>query len=126
MILDHRNHARVVGTVGVVEVGFVHQDHGRARSFGDKLAHFVLRRDAGGGIVRVADVNEPVLRGGAHLREVMTETAGERNFHDLSAIGFRVLDERFESRLGRYQIAPRRSSECFCTKFKNFARAVAE
>ena len=56
----------------------------------------------------------------------MTETARERNFHDLGAVDARVIKQRFESRIGRYQIAARRSSECLGAQFQNLARTVAE
>src|SRR2546428_10892661 len=58
MILDQRNHAFVLGTVGVVIVSLVHENHRLPGSVGDELAHFFLRSDAGRGIVRVADVNQ--------------------------------------------------------------------
>ena len=100
MILDQRNHAFVVGAVGVVEVSFVHQNRRLARSFRDKLTHVILRRDAGGRIIWIADVNEPLLGRGRHLWEIMTEARSERNFHDLSAIDRRVIEDCFKSRIG--------------------------
>src|SRR6266436_5985080 len=126
MILDQRNHNLVVRTVGVVEVSLVHQNHGLAWSFGDIFSQFILWRDAGGGIVRVANVNEPLLGRVGHFSKIMTKATSERNFHDLSTVDARVIENRFKGRIGRDEIAARWSSKCFRTEVENLARTVAE
>ena len=73
MIFDQRDHALVIRAIGVVEVGLVHQNHCLTRNFRDNLAHFILRRDAGGGIVGVANVDKTFFRRGRHFVEVMAK-----------------------------------------------------
>ena len=126
MIFDQRNHTLVVGTVGVVEVGLIHQNHRLPRNLGDEFAHFVLRRDAGSGIVRVADVNKPLLRRGCHFVQVMAKTWRERDLCYLSAIDLRVIKDCFEGRIGSDEIAARRSGERVRAQLENLARAVTE
>ena len=91
MILHQRDHAFILGTVRIVMVSLVHQNHRVARHLVEELAHFFLRRNAGGGIVRIADVNQALVRGGQHLLQVMTEAAGKRDLQDFRLVDARVI-----------------------------------
>ena len=109
-----------------MEISFVHQNHRLTRRFCDEVAHFILWGNAGRGIVRIAHVNESFLRSIHHLWKIMTECGGERNFHDLSAVGGRVINDCFESRIAHHQCTLLRSGECLRAQIQNFARAVAQ
>ena len=45
-----------------MEVSFIYQNRCFPRRFGDELAQIILRSNASRRIVRVADINQPVLR----------------------------------------------------------------
>ena len=86
-------------------VSLVDQDRGLGRRFLDELAHFILGREAGGRIVRVADINEPFPGRGAHFGKIVSEARIERDFHCLRTPKFRVLDDRFKGWIGHDQFA---------------------
>ena len=130
MLPDQRNHALILRTVGVMIIRLVHQNHGVVRHALDKLAHFVFRSDAGGGIIRIADVNQAALRCGQHLPQIVTKIRRERNFHDLCAVALRMVKDGFEGRIGDHERAAlafaQRTGENVGGQLENLARAVAE
>ena len=126
MIFHQRDHAFVFGAVGVMEVGFVHQNHRVARSLLDETAQIAFRSDARRRIVRVADVNQTFLRGRSHFSQVVMEIRNQRNFDDFAAARFRIFKNRFECWIGGDQFALGRSGKGLRAQFQNFARTVAE
>src|SRR4029453_2592957 len=96
MLLYERDHALVVGAVSIMKGRFVHEDHCFARSFRDEIAHLILRRDAGGGVVRIADVDQTCLRGSKHLRQIVSKAARQWHLYDFSSIRLGIFDYCFE------------------------------
>ena len=126
MIFDQRNHSLVIGSVGVVEIGFIHQNRRFAWSFVDELAQFVLGRDAGSGIVWVADVNQTFISRREHFWKVVTESGGEGNFHHVSAVDARLIENCFESWISGNEFATLFPSKRVGAKFQNLVGPVAE
>ena len=82
-----------------------------------KSAQFAIWRDAGGRIVRIANVNQARFRRIEHFRQIMLKAAGQRSFDDLGAIGAGVIENCFKGRICCYQLPVLRSGERFCTEF---------
>src|SRR5205823_10247007 len=102
------------------------EDHCFAWSVCDKFAQLILWRNAGRRIVRVADINQPVLGRSRHFWQIVSKAARQRNFDDVRAIGFRIFKNCFESWIGGDESALGRSSESLGAKFQNLARAVTK
>ena len=100
MIFDHRNDAFVVGAVGVMKISLIDQNHGRLRNAVNEIAQVLLRGDAGRGIVGIANINQPFDCRCPHSRQVVRKRLCEWNLNDLRAVDLRVVENRFESRIG--------------------------
>src|SRR5438445_11958400 len=81
-------------------VSLIYKNHCLAWSFGNEVPQLILWRDAGRGIVRVADVNQTFICRREHLWQIVAEAAGERNFHNLSAVDARMIENGLERRIG--------------------------
>ena len=113
MILHQRDHTLVAGAVGVMKVRFVHENRRFARSLRNEIAQSILGSDTGGGIVRVADINQTSFRSGKHFRQVMREGGGERHLHHFGAISVGIIEYCFESWIRGDKLSVSRSSKRF-------------
>ena len=126
MISDQGDHTLVVRAVGVMKVRFVHENRRFARSLRNEIAQSILGSDTGGGIVRVADINQTSFRSGKHFRQVMREGGGERHLHHFGAISVGIIENCFKGRISGDEFPALLSSECFRAEFENLAGTIAE
>src|SRR5438105_1870966 len=105
MILEQRDHTLVLGTVRIMMVSFIHENHRLPGSFRDEIAQLILWRNAGGRIVWVADVNESFSCSGRHLGKIVAKDAVKRNLYHLRAAGLRVMKDRLEGWIRDNQLA---------------------
>ena len=105
-------------------VRLIHEHHRRLRQGIEKRAQPLFRRDAGGRIVRVADVDESRVCGD-HLAEIVRIRGVERNLDRLCAGRPSVEADGLECRIGHGQLA--RAAQIRCRReLEDLARAVAE
>src|SRR6266513_3241040 len=109
-----------------MKVRFVYENHRLGRSLRDEVTQFVFRRDAGGGIIRVANVNQTSFCSGKHSGKIVAEAWSEWSLHYLGAIGAGIIKNCFESRISCNECPALFPSECFRANFENLAGTVAE
>ena len=109
-----------------MKIRFVHENRCLAWGLRDEVAQILLRRNAGGGIVRVADVDQALLRGSKHFRKIMREGRGQRNLHDLSTVYFGLFENCLEGWISYDKISLLLPGKCLRAKFQNLAGTVAE
>src|SRR6266542_377112 len=119
MILYQRDHTFIIETVGVEEVSFVYQNHRLMRSIRDEFPQLILRRNAGGGIIRIADVNQSLLRHSQHFGKIMSKGGGQRDFHHLGTIDAGIIKNCFKSGVSRDKLSAFFPSECLSAEFEN-------
>src|SRR5262249_438984 len=124
MLLHQRDNGIVISVVGIMEVSLVNKDHRLVRCLGDKVAQVGLGRNSGGGIVRIAHVNQAAFRGGKHFWKVVSETARQRNLEYLSAVDARLLYNRFKRGVGHYELPAFLAGERFSAEFQNLAGPI--
>ena len=88
-----------------MKVCFVHENHRLARRVRDEGTQSILRRDAGGRIVRIADVNETSFGRGDHFWQVVAKRRGERHLHDFSAVDLGVIEDCLKGWIGDDKIS---------------------
>src|SRR5207249_8356101 len=118
------NDAVVVRIIGVMEVSFIHQDYRLRRCFGDEIGSFILRRETGGRIVRVTNVNKTCICHCAHLAKVVREVVGEWYLNDFRSINGGMLEDGLESWIARHQLSLR-SRESVGAQLQNLTRSVS-
>ena len=126
MIFHQLDRRFVLWAVGIMKVRLVHENHCVARRVCDEIAQLVLWRDAGGGVVRITDVNQTSICGGKHLGQIVGEGAGKWHLHHIGAIRSGVNKNRFKRRSTCDKLAPAISSKGFRAQFQNLARTVSE
>ena len=83
-----------------MKVRFVNQNYRLAWNLVDEIAQLILWRNAGRRIVRIADIDQSFARRRQHLRQIMSIGFVERHLYDFRAVNARVIENRFESRIG--------------------------
>ncbi len=109
-----------------MKIRLVHKDHRLTRRLRDKIAQLILWRDAGGRIIRIADINQTSFGCGKHFWKVVRKRGCQRHLRDFSAVCLGLFQNRFKGWISRDKIASLLAGECFCTEFQNLAGTIAE
>src|SRR5215467_6445488 len=126
MIFHQRNYTVVIGAIRKMEVSFVHKNHCRTLRVCDEFAQLIFGRNACGGIIRVADVNQTSLRSGTHFWKIMGKGWSQWNLYHLGAVNSGLLENCFESRIGYDEWSALFPGECLRAELQNLAGPVAE